>query len=679
MLQLDPADAYGGAFGALAESPGGVGWDVPSSANLERRAATRDGDASEKSDADEDAETAIVFPALGAPVDARARLGATSYCSPATPSGSSRRQFSLDRSGPRLALGADAFVDVLVRSGAHAYVEFKALDATAIFSRDACGIPGFRAVPASRAEVFRDKTLGLTEKRALMRVLKRVVRLAERGGVVVGAGDPDAADAAVGAPGSEWRAASDGPPGHPDGSSLPEEADPIAPLYEREDELFSVALERLGLGPPRASASPAVRFALALSGDDAETARRGFESLTTYLASLHRFGPDVGAALLPMYGAAEFPQAFARLAAVRGATCALRVGARRAYVESTKPEPNSSDATEPVVVVVTAGGQRLRCRALAAAADATTRIPSPAKKTREENAEASTLKKNATRATRWISRATAVVDGACVFFPSEAHAPEEEGSAARSKRERSTLAVFPPGSVRGAPAGAAIRVAQLGAATGACPRVQPKEDENARGGWRVLQASVASSHPRGSAEDDLRGVLELLADTSSLRGYGAETRETPSEAATESADVSVAENDAENAESAKEKETRAEIPRASSSERRSRPRAVWVSFHREVAPDDAQTFVASWSALPRNVVTCPGPDARADFADLVAVAEAAAARLWGVEASKRFFSPAAPERDDVAAGAADRGTRTGDSDEDEMDALLRDLPGGIGA
>jgi len=686
VLQLDPADAYGGAFGALAESPGGVGWDVPSSANLERRAATRDASeksASEKSDADEDssAETAIVFPALGAPVDARARLGATSYCSPATPSGSSRRQFSLDRSGPRLALGADAFVGVLVRSGAHAYVEFKALDATAIFSRDAApGTPGgFRAVPASRAEVFRDKTLGLTEKRALMRVLKRVVRLAERGGVVVGAGDPDAADAAVGAPGSEWRAASDGPPGHPACSSLPEEEDPIAPLYEREDELFSVALERLGLGPPRASASLATRFALALSGDDAETARRGFESLTTYLASLHRFGPDVGAALLPLYGAAEFPQAFARLAAVRGATCALRVGARRAYVESIKPEPNSFElATEPkLVTVLTEGGQRLRCRALAAAADATTRvIPSPAKEAK--NVEKTS--KNATRATRWISRATAVVDGACVFFPSEgeAHAPEE-----RSKRERSTLAVFPPGSVRGAPAGAAIRVAQLGAATGACPRGKktPKEDENASGGWRVLQASVASSHPQGSAEDDLRGVLELLADTSSLRGYGAESFwETPSEAATESADVSVAEN-AENAakESAKEKETRAEKPRASSSERRSRPRAVWVSFHREVAPDDAQTFVASWSALPRNVVTCPGPDARADFADLVAVAEAAAARLWGVEASKRFFSPAARERDDGAAGAADRGTRTGDSDEDEMDALLRDLPGGIGA
>ena len=162
---------------------------------------------------------------------------------------------ALDRSGPRLALGADAFVDVLVRSGAHAYVEFKALDATAIFSPAPAGTPGSRAVPASRADVFRDKTLGLTEKRALMRVLKRVVRLAERGGVVVGAGDPDAADArSIGARAAGRHARRT--PGHQNGgSSLPEEEDALAPLYEREDELFSVALERLGLGAPRASAS----------------------------------------------------------------------------------------------------------------------------------------------------------------------------------------------------------------------------------------------------------------------------------------------------------------------------------------------------------------------------------------------------------------------------------------
>ena len=78
MLHLDPADAYGGAFGAFAESPGGVGWDVPSSADLERRAAMRDGLASDENFfADENVEHAeLRFPALGAPVDARARLGA---------------------------------------------------------------------------------------------------------------------------------------------------------------------------------------------------------------------------------------------------------------------------------------------------------------------------------------------------------------------------------------------------------------------------------------------------------------------------------------------------------------------------------------------------------------------------------------------------------------------------
>jgi hypothetical protein len=295
VLHLDPADAYGGAFGAFAESPGGVGWDVPSSADLERRAAMRDGLASdEKIFADEHAEHAeLRFPALGAPVDARARLGATTYCSPATPSGSIRRQFCLDRSGPRLALGADAFVDLLVRSGAHKYVEFKALDATNI---RAASSGEFAAVPASRAEVFRDKTLSLGEKRALMRVLKHVVRVAEREGTVVGAGDPDAADAAVGAPGSEWRAAAS------EDSSVEPLSSDLSPLYEREDELFSAALERLGLGQ-NTSASLAVQFALALSGDDAETARDGFASLTAYLASLHRFGRDVGAALVPLYGA----------------------------------------------------------------------------------------------------------------------------------------------------------------------------------------------------------------------------------------------------------------------------------------------------------------------------------------------------------------------------------------
>ena len=612
MLHLDPADAYGGAFGAFAESPGGVGWDVPSSADLERRAAMRDGLASDEFFfADEHAEHAeLRFPALGAPVDARARLGATTYCSPATPSGSIRRQFCLDRSGPRLALGADAFVDLLVKSGAHKYVEFKALDATNIHKRDG----KFAAVPASRAEVFRDKTLSLGEKRALMRVLKHVVRVAERDGTVVGAGDPDAADAAVGAPGSEWRAAAS------EDSSVEPLCSDLSPLYEREDELFSAALERLGLGRDT-SASLAVQFALALSGDDAETARDGFERLTAYLASLHRFGRDVGAALVPLYGAGEFPQAFARLAAVHGATYALRVGVRRVAFGAGDEKKGGG---ESIATAVTAGGQRLACRALAAG-DAAFGA--------------------AAAATRWISRMTAVVDGTCV--------PE------KNKSGETTMLVFPPGTVRGAPAGAATRVAQMSAATGACP-LGAHLEKNASpypAEYRVLQASVASRDPARSAEDDLRGVLELLADTGSLRGYDAGTKD-PEE-------KSVTDDEAE------------------SVTKKPRPRAVWVSFHREVAPENVRGFVKSWASLPRNVVTCPGPDQRAGFADLVAVAEAAHARLWGEDGNGLF--PAAKktsdaEEEDALEGASRRrGTRREDSDEDEMDALLRDLPGGIGA
>ena len=253
----------------------------------------------------------------------------------------------------------------------------------------------------------------------------------------------------------------------------------------------------------------------------------------------------------------------------------------------------------------------------------------------------------AAAATRWVSRMTAVVDGACV--------PE------KNKSGETTMLVFPPGSVRGAPAGAATRVAQMSAATGACPlgarepNASPYPAE-----YRVLQASVASRDPARSAEDDLRGVLELLADTGSLRGYDAGTKDPEEKSVTDDEAESVT----------------------------TKPRAVWVSFHREVAPEDARAVVASWSALPRNFVTCPGPDARAEFADLVAVAEAAAARLWGGEAPDApgvpgaFLFPAARATggDDGAAAATDgRGTRTEDSDEDEMDALLRDLPGGIGA
>jgi hypothetical protein len=58
-------------------------------------------------------------------------------------------------------------VDALLRSGAHAYVEFKAVEANASRARRA-----LRAVPGSRADVFTSRELSAADKRALMRALK---------------------------------------------------------------------------------------------------------------------------------------------------------------------------------------------------------------------------------------------------------------------------------------------------------------------------------------------------------------------------------------------------------------------------------------------------------------------------------------------------------------------------
>jgi RAB protein geranylgeranyltransferase component A len=632
---LDPADAYGGAFGAVSESPTGVGWEIPSAAHLVND------DAPER--VTEDA-IEILLPALGAPLDAHARIGVSTYACVSLDadasrtsrdavgevSGSKRRSFSFDRFGPKLVLGADRFVHQLVRSGAHRYVEFKALDATRVFWPSGEGRGGDAAfqegsldlVPSTRAEVFRDKTMSLAEKRNLMRVLKSTAARAEGSGLVVGSGDPDDANGAVGAPGTEWKDTNE-----PFISR--ETEDPLASLTARAaftgSGFFSEALRALGLG---GRAAAATQFALAFCSDDAVAAKDGFAKLAVYVSSLHKFGPTIGAALLPSYGAHEFPQAFARVAAVHGATYALRVGVAR--FSFSRAATKKKDDVDALVTVVTKGGQRLRCRALVLAAHAL----------RAETAPAA-----------WTSRMTAVIDGVAI--------PESLSTSPRGDaRGETVVAVFPPGEGDVSSAGnrsaaadsrsrrSAIRVAQLSAATGSCPR-----------GFRVLHASVASSDPAGTAEQDLRGVLEFLTDATGIAG------------APPTAGWNVP-----------------AIPSAASEDAGGKPKTVWVCFHRDAVPLNAAATVNSGDDLhlPRNVVTCPGPDASADFADVVAVAEAAGARLWGAAFGGELFRDAA---DDRAGDARRRGgnaspggtARAAGDDEDEMDALLRDLPGGIGA
>lgn len=80
------------------------------------------------------------------------------------------RKFNLDVSSPRVLFCADAAVNLMLKSGASHYLEFKNIDAS--FVCDADG--RFSTVPDSRAAIFKDRSLSLTEKNQLMRFFKLV-------------------------------------------------------------------------------------------------------------------------------------------------------------------------------------------------------------------------------------------------------------------------------------------------------------------------------------------------------------------------------------------------------------------------------------------------------------------------------------------------------------------------
>lgn len=92
----------------------------------------------------------------------------------------SSRGFSIDLSGPRVLFCADPVVDLMLKSGASHHLEFKSVDASFVY-REGKIWP----VPDSREGIFKDRSLGLTEKSQLMRFFKLVrghLGLAEDGG-----------------------------------------------------------------------------------------------------------------------------------------------------------------------------------------------------------------------------------------------------------------------------------------------------------------------------------------------------------------------------------------------------------------------------------------------------------------------------------------------------------------
>lgn len=208
--------------------------------------------------------------------------------------------FSFDLSGPRLALCGEPLIDVVIRTGAHNYLEFKPTDGVYLFRE---GKP--LAVPSSRADIFQ-ASMSLSEKRVVSRFFKRLTDyIAKRNNSGIHS-DVERANA---------------------GSSV------VGDLgLEDLDGSFVDLLRRQQL--PK-NIREFVLYALALITEDQEkeivegepshlvSTREGLKSVTLYLESIGRFGA-ASAFLYPMYGQGEMPQAFCRVAAVRGAIYVLR-------------------------------------------------------------------------------------------------------------------------------------------------------------------------------------------------------------------------------------------------------------------------------------------------------------------------------------------------------------------
>ncbi|KAK9284815.1 hypothetical protein L1049_023992 [Liquidambar formosana] len=199
------------------------------------------------------------------------------------------RKFNLDPAGPRVLFCADSAIDLMLKSGTSQYIEFKGVDASLVCDSDG----KLSTVPDSRAAIFKDRTLGLTEKNQLMRFFKLV----------------------------QEHLASDGDE-RGDNARISEE-DLQSPFVE--------FLKKMRL-PPKIKSI--ILYAIAMADydqDDVEVCKDvlktkdGIDRLALYQSSVSRFSNAPGALIYPMYGQGELPQGFCRRAAVKGCLYVLRM------------------------------------------------------------------------------------------------------------------------------------------------------------------------------------------------------------------------------------------------------------------------------------------------------------------------------------------------------------------
>ncbi|KAK6944831.1 GDP dissociation inhibitor [Dillenia turbinata] len=201
------------------------------------------------------------------------------------------RKFNLDLAGPRVLLCADPAVDLILKSGANQYIEFKSIDSS--FVGDVNG--EFSSVPDSRAAIFRDRSLGLMEKNQLMRFFKLVQEHF--------------------------------------GQNASESSENSTVKISEED-LNSPLAEFLSKMKLPQKIKSMILYAIAMVDHDQDEikdckkkllTKDGLDRLALYSSSVGRFPNALGALIYPIYGHGELPQAFCRRAAVKGCIHVLRM------------------------------------------------------------------------------------------------------------------------------------------------------------------------------------------------------------------------------------------------------------------------------------------------------------------------------------------------------------------
>lgn len=261
------------------------------------------------------------------------------------------REYSLDIV-PRLAYCRGPLVDLIVESGLHRYSEFISVQGSYLFVDG-----GLQRVPCSKGEVFKDKFIGMKEKRLLMKFMQTVLTYEPKEGSEVHmlaseSGELHTNEAEV----LRQKAAG---VRKSEASTAAGAAAATAAATELDDWLDKPFVEFLAHRQLTETLITFILYALALQNQAPDgavfTTEDGLASLRRYMGCLGRFADTHTAFISTMYGAGEIPQSFCRCCAVYGGVYVLRRTMRQLLV-GLEPEPEPEAETVPVPEIAESDG-----------------------------------------------------------------------------------------------------------------------------------------------------------------------------------------------------------------------------------------------------------------------------------------------------------------------------------